>query len=202
MGAGQPNKKVNRITIIQIQRMLKEAVRVGVPEEMLCTSLNISIDSLRTNMSVLKGICPQVVDLFNDKDIPINTFRVLKRMVPFRQIECANLMIRFDNYSKLFAESLYHSSSPELLIDKTKNNIDTKTGNRKAIERLEKEMAQVHFDTQSIQESYGSNSLKLTILISHIKKLLENPKIFHWLLRNKNEYLNELTKISDIDKLN
>ncbi|WP_306802328.1 plasmid partitioning protein RepB C-terminal domain-containing protein, partial [Escherichia coli] len=78
-------------------------------------------------MSVLKGICPQVVDLFNDKDIPINTFRVLKRMVPFRQIECANLMIRFDNYSKLFAESLYHSSSPELLIDKTKNNIDTKT---------------------------------------------------------------------------
>ncbi|HBE5713330.1 TPA: ParB N-terminal domain-containing protein, partial [Escherichia coli] len=50
-----PNKKVNRITIIQIQRMLKEAVRVGVPEEMLCTSLNISIDSLRTNMSVLKG---------------------------------------------------------------------------------------------------------------------------------------------------
>ncbi|MDX7161949.1 plasmid partitioning protein RepB C-terminal domain-containing protein [Klebsiella pasteurii] len=197
-----PNKKVNRITIIQIQRMLKEAVRVGVPEEMLCTSLNISIDSLRTNMSVLKGICPQVVDLFNDKDIPINTFRVLKRMVPFRQIECANLMIRFDNYSKLFAESLYHSSSPELLIDKTKNNIDTKTGNRKAIERLEKEMAQVHFDTQSIQESYGSNSLKLTILISHIKKLLENPKIFHWLLRNKNEYLNELTKISDIDKLN
>ncbi|EEH5286990.1 TPA: plasmid partitioning protein, partial [Klebsiella aerogenes] len=169
---------------------------------MLCTSLNISIDSLRTNMSVLKGICPQVVDLFNDKDIPINTFRVLKRMVPFRQIECANLMIRFDNYSKLFAESLYHSSSPELLIDKTKNNIDTKTGNRKAIERLEKEMAQVHFDTQSIQESYGSNSLKLTILISHIKKLLENPKIFHWLLRNKNEYLNELTKISDIDKLN
>ncbi|EPX1397287.1 plasmid partitioning protein RepB C-terminal domain-containing protein, partial [Cronobacter sakazakii] len=66
--------------------MLKEAVRVGVPEEMLCTSLNISIDSLRTNMSVLKGICPQVVDLFNDKDIPINTFRVLKRMVPFRQI--------------------------------------------------------------------------------------------------------------------
>ncbi|HFT3704347.1 TPA: hypothetical protein ACHV7K_001774 [Klebsiella quasipneumoniae] len=101
-----------------------------------------------------------------------------------------------------FAESLYHSSSPELLIVKTKNNTDTKNGNGKAIELLEKEMAQVHFDTQSIQESYGSNSLKLTILISHIKKLLKNPKIFHWFLRNKNEYLNELTKISDIDKLN
>ncbi len=99
-------------------------------------------------------------------------------MVPFRQIECANLMIRFDNYSKLFAESLYHSSSPELLIDKNKNNIDTKTGNRKAIERLEKEMAQVHFDTQSIQESYGSNSLKLTILISHIKNFLRTLKYF------------------------
>ncbi len=37
-------------------------------------------------------------------------------------------------------------------------------------------MAQVHFDTQSIQESYGSNSLKLTILISHIKSFLRTLK--------------------------
>ena len=196
-----PNKKVNRITIIQIQKMLKEAVRVGVPEDMLCSALNISSDSLKSNLSVLKGICPEVIELFNDRDIPKNTFMILKRMIPFRQIECANLMIKFDNYSKIFAQSLYHSSSPELLNDKGKPNTDERSGNRKAIERLEKEMAQVHFDTQKIKENYGSNSLKLTIVISHIKKILENPKIFHWLLRNKQDYLSELTKISDIDKL-
>jgi len=196
-----PNKKVNRITIIQIQKMLKEAVRVGVPEDMLCSALNISSDSLKSNLSVLKGICPDVIELFNDKDIPKNTFMILKRMIPFRQIECANLMIKFDNYSKIFAQSLYHSSSPELLNDKGKPNIDERSGNRKAIERLEKEMAQVHFDTQKIKENYGSNSLKLTIVISHIKKILENPKVFHWLLRNKQDYLSELTKISDIEKL-
>ncbi|MCU7366159.1 ParB N-terminal domain-containing protein [Pantoea stewartii] len=196
-----PNKKVNRITIIQIQKMLKEAVRVGVPEDMLCSALNISSDSLKSNLSVLKGICPEVIELFNDRDIPKNTFMILKRMIPFRQIECANIMIKFDNYSKIFAQSLYHSSSPELLNDKGKPNIDERSGNRKAIERLEKEMAQVHFDTQKIKENYGSNSLKLTIVISHIKKILENPKVFHWLLRNKQDYLSELTKISDIEKL-
>lgn len=196
-----PNKKVNRITIIQIQKMLKEAVRVGVPEDMLCSALNISSDSLKSNLSVLKGICPEVVELFNDRDIPKNTFMILKRMIPFRQIECANLMIKFDNYSKIFAQSLYHSSSPELLNDKGKPNIDERSGNRKAIERLEKEMAQVHFDTEKIKENYGSNSLKLTIVISHLKKILENPKVFHWLLRNKQDYLSELTKISDIEKL-
>ncbi|PWV69340.1 ParB-like nuclease family protein [Pantoea ananatis] len=196
-----PNKKVNRITIIQIQKMLKEAVRVGVPEDMLCSALNISSDSLKSNLSVLKGICPEVIELFNDRDIPKNTFMILKRMIPFRQIECANIMIKFDNYSKIFAQSLYHSSSPELLNDKSKPNIDERSGNRKAIERLEKEMAQVHFDTQKIKENYGSNSLKLTIVISHIKKILENPKVFHWLLRNKQDYLSELTKISDIEKL-
>jgi len=196
-----PNKKVNRITIIQIQKMLKEAVRVGVPEDMLCSALNISSESLKSNLSVLKGICPDVIELFNDKDIPKNTFMILKRMIPFRQIECANLMIKFDNYSKIFAQSLYHSSSPELLNDKGKPNIDERSGNRKAIERLEKEMAQVHFDTEKIKENYGSNSLKLTIVISHIKKILENPKVFHWLLRNKQDYLSELTKISDIQKL-
>lgn len=196
-----PNKKVNRITIIQIQKMLKEAVRVGVPEDMLCSALNISSDSLKSNLSVLKGICPEVIELFNDRDIPKNTFMILKRMIPFRQIECANIMIKFDNYSKIFAQSLYHSSSPELLNDKGKPNIDERSGNRKAIERLEKEMAQVHFDTQKIKENYGSNSLKLTIVISHIKKILENPKVFHWLHRNKQDYLSELTKISDIEKL-
>ncbi|MFP3449679.1 hypothetical protein, partial [Pseudomonas sp. SIMBA_067] len=62
-------------------------------------------------------------------------------------------MIKFDNYSKIFAQSLYHSSSPELLNDKGKSNIDERSGNRKAIERLEKEMAQVHFDTQKIKEN-------------------------------------------------
>ena len=60
-----PNKKVNRITIIQIQRMLKEAVRVGVPVEMLCTALNVSVESLKSNLSVLKGICPEVIELFS-----------------------------------------------------------------------------------------------------------------------------------------
>lgn len=196
-----PNKKVNRITIIQTQRMLKEAVRVGVPAEMLCTALNISIEALKSNLSVLKGICPEVIELFNDRDIPINTFRILKKMVPLRQIECANLMVKFENFSTLFSDSLYHSSSPECLIQQPKKKSDSRLANRKAIERLEKEMAQVHFDTQKIKETYGSNSLKLTIIISHIKKLLENPKVFHWLLRNKNDYLNELTNISDIDKL-
>ena len=132
-----PNKKVNRITIIQIQRMLKEAVRVGVPVEMLCTALNVSVESLKSNLSVLKGICPEVIELFSDKDIPINTFRTLKKMIPLRQIECANLMVKFENYSILFSESLYHSSSPEFLIEQPKKKSDSKLANRKAIERLE-----------------------------------------------------------------
>ena len=83
--------------------MLKEAVRVGVPEDMLCSALYIISDSLKSNLSVLKGIYPEVIELFNKIDIPQNTFMILKRMIPFRKIECANLMIKFDNYSKIFS---------------------------------------------------------------------------------------------------
>lgn len=114
--------------------MLKEAVRVGVPVEMLCTALNISVESLKSNLSVLKGICPEVIELFNDKDILLNTFRTLKKMVPLRQIECANLMVKFENYSTLFSESLYHSSSSEFLIEQPQKKSDSKLANRKAIE--------------------------------------------------------------------
>lgn len=62
-------------------------------------------------------------------------------------------------------------------------------------------MAHVHVDADKLKESYGSNSLKLTIIISHIKTLLENQILFRWMHKNKPDLLNELIKISEINSL-
>ncbi|MCW0350411.1 ParB/RepB/Spo0J family partition protein [Pantoea ananatis] len=197
-----PNKKVNQVTIIQIQKMLKEAIKAGVPIELLSASLNISVDSLKGRISVLDGISPQVVEILNDKVVPKATFLALKKMVPLRQLECANLMIRFDNFSKNFSHSLLQSSPKETLVESKNTKGNHKTAQKKMIDRLEKEMAHVHIDADKLKENYGSTSLKLTIVISHIKTLLENQALFRWLHKHKPELLNELIKISEIRSLN
>lgn len=194
-----PNKKVNQVTIIQIQKMLKDAIKAGVPMELLSSSLNISIESLKGRISILNGISPKVVEILNDKDVPKATFMALKKMVPLRQLECANIMIKLDNYSTNFSNSLLQSSPKETLLESKNKNSQSKAGQRKKIERLEKEMAHVHLDSDVLKENYGSNSLKLAIIISHIKNLLENQIVFRWLHKNKPDFLNVLVKISEIN---
>ena len=194
-----PNKKVNQVTIIQIQKMLKDAIKSGVPIELLSSSLNISVESLKGRISILNGISPKVTEILNDKHVPKATFMALKKMVPLRQLECANLMIKFDNYSKNFSHSLLQSSPKETLMEAKSRASESKAGQRKIIERLEKEMAHVHMDADKLKENYGSNSLKLTIIITHIKTLLENQTLFRWMHKNKPDLLNELIKISEIN---
>ncbi|MCW2107660.1 UNVERIFIED_ORG: hypothetical protein M2402_004861 [Rahnella aquatilis] len=197
-----PNKKVNQVTIIQIQKMLKDAIKAGVPIELLSSSLNISVESLKGRLSILNGISPKVIEILNDKDVPKATFMALKKMIPLRQLECANLMVKFENYSKNFSHSLLQSSPKETLIESISKNPESKTGQRKIIERLEKEMAHVHVDADKLKENYGSNSLRLTIVVSHVKTLLENQSLFRWMHKNKPDLLNELIKVSEINSLN
>ncbi|WP_223819892.1 plasmid partitioning protein RepB C-terminal domain-containing protein [Pantoea sp. VH_24] len=181
--------------------MLKDAIKAGVPIELLSSSLNVSVESLKGKISILNGISPKVIEILNDKNVPKATFQALKKMVPLRQLECANLMIKFDNFSKNFSHSLLQSSPKETLVETLSKTPASKEGHKKIIERLEKEMAHVHVDADKLKETYGSNSLKLTIIISHIKTLLENQILFRWMHKNKPDLLNELIKISEINSL-
>ncbi|MDC9594109.1 plasmid partitioning protein RepB C-terminal domain-containing protein [Xenorhabdus sp. IM139775] len=125
-----PNKQVNRLTIIQEQKMLKLALeRVSI--EKLSSSLGISIETLRGRSQILNGIDSEVVSLLSDKHIPRATFDILKKMKPLRQIEVANIMVSFANFSKSFAlhlliqnetkriEEIYGANTLKLVIAKS-----------------------------------------------------------------------------------
>ncbi|WP_033576989.1 ParB/RepB/Spo0J family partition protein [Dickeya chrysanthemi] len=194
-----PNKHVNRLTIIQEQKMLKIAMeRVSI--EKLSSSLGISIDTLKGRSKLLDGIDPKVISLLSDKHTPRAIFNVIKKMKPIRQIEAANMMISFDNYSRNFALSLLNGTKPDLLI-KGKENSLTTSETRKNIQRLEREMATIQNETNRIEEIYGANTLKFVIAKSYIKKLLDNNKVLHWLIEHNPDYLKELKKISSINSL-
>lgn len=194
-----PNSKVSRITIIQEQKMIRKALKSGVSIEKLSEALGISIDILKGKINLLDGIDPEVVNLLANQNVPKATFYALRKMKNIRQIECACIMNNMENYSEKFSLSLLHNTQPNLLVDGQQGH--DKEGHRKTIDRLEREMAQVHIESEKLKESYGENTLRLVIMKSHIQKLLENTKILHWLLDNKNELLVELKKITNINSL-
>ncbi|MHA3510240.1 plasmid partitioning protein RepB C-terminal domain-containing protein [Yersinia enterocolitica] len=194
-----PNSKVSRITIIQEQKMIRKALKSGVSIEKLSEALGISIDILKGKINLLDGIDPEVVNLLANQNVPKATFYALRKMKNIRQIECACIMNNMENYSEKFSLSLLHNTQPNLLVDGQQGH--DKEGHRKTIDRLEREMAQVHIESEKLKESYGENTLRLVIMKSHIQKLLENTKILHWLLDNRNELLVELKKITNINSL-
>lgn len=196
-----PNSKVNRTTIIQEYKMIQKAIDAGVTIEKLSLALDMSLESLKGKITILDGITPEVVSMFANLAIPKGTFYVLKKMKPMAQIENANLMIQLDNFQKKFALSLLHNTPPGLLVNGDKNQQPEKEGHRQAIQRLEKELAQFHVETEKLKDTYGVNALRLVIIKSHIEKLLNNPRVLHWLLDNKTDHLTELKKISNIRAL-
>lgn len=196
-----PNNKVNRITIIEEQKMIQKAIKKGVSLENLSEALDISIESVKDKIKILNHICPEVITLLANQHVPKSTLYTLKKMKPIRQIECANLMLTLDNFSEKFSLSLLNGTPPSLLNVTKEQKKREKEGHRAAISRLEREMSQTQVEAEKLKESYGVNSLKLVIIKSNIKKILSNTNILHWFIDNQKDYLIELKNISNINNL-
>ncbi|QHM74228.1 hypothetical protein C7M52_00151 [Mixta theicola] len=194
------NKHVNRLSVIQEQKMLRIAVEAGVPVEMLSAALGITPTILSARFRLLDGISEEAVVLLSDKHVPRALFEVLKKMKPARQLEVINIMSTLNNYTRRFALSLLQGTPTEQLVKNKNSRIDTRD-HKASIERLEREMAAVQIDTEKLSDDYGCNNLKLVIIKTHIKKLLDNAKVLHWLMDNNPEYLSQLKKISEIRSL-
>ncbi|ECC1659833.1 TPA: ParB N-terminal domain-containing protein [Salmonella enterica subsp. salamae] len=194
------NKHVNRLSVIQEQKMLRIAVEAGVPVEMLSAALGITPSILTARFRLLDGICEEVVVLLADKHVPRALFEVLKKMKPVRQLEVINIMTTLNNFTRRLALSLLQGTSPEQLVN-NKNSKMEERDHRASIERLEREMAAVQIDTEKLSDDYGGNNLKLVIIKSHITKILDNAKVLHWLMDNNPEYLSQLKKLSEIRSL-
>ncbi len=93
------NKRINRLATIQEHKMILKAIERGVPQARIAKALDVNIATIRQKRSLLEGICPEAAELLKDKHCPLHTFQSLKKMMPMRQVEVAELMIAMDNYS-------------------------------------------------------------------------------------------------------
>src|SRR5690348_14658793 len=111
------NKRISRLSAIQEQRMIAKAIERNVPREKIAKALEINVRSLNRKANLIDGICEEAVALLKDKMCPMAIFDVLRKMVPMRQIEAAELLVNANNYSIGYATAILAGTPQSQLVN-------------------------------------------------------------------------------------
>lgn len=188
------NKRVNRLATVQEHYMIVRALERGVSEEKLAKALDVDIKHIKRRLTLLNGICPEVIDILKDKVVNPQTFEILQKMKAVRQIEVAELMTTAGNYTSTYAKALLAATRQHDLVhpDKPKK-ISGLTPEQMA--RMEREMDTLQRDFKSVEASYGDDVLHLVIATAYLSKLVANPEIERFLAAHHPEILDEFRSI-------
>ena len=190
------NKRISRLATVQEHLMIVRAIERGVSEDKLAKALNMDVKAIRRRRTMLAGICPEVVDMFKDKSVNPNTFEILRKMKPMRQIEAAELMNSASNYTASYAKALLAATRQ---VDMMKSDQPKKMTGMTAeqLARMEREMETLQQDLKSVESRYGDDVLNLVIASGYLTKLVGNREIKRYLGQHHPELLAEfLTVIS------
>lgn len=190
------NKRISRMATVQEHKMILNALKRGVPEERLARALNVNIRSIQDKRRLLDGICDEVVTLLQDRHIPLNTFKELKRLRPMRQIAVAETMIALNRFSMSCAKSLVASSPQSDLVSGERKSGKGLTDEQ--LERMERESANLDREFKLIEQEYGTDHLDLVLATGYLCRLLENVRVVHHLARLHPEVLAEFQKIAQL----
>lgn len=194
------NKYISRLSTIQEHRMILQAIKRGVSEEKIARALNLHVDNIIRRRDLLKGICPEVAELFKNKMIPRNAFKELKRMKPLRQMEAAMLMNDSNNYTYAYVHAIVLATPKAQLVDPTKVKV-LKGLDDEQMARMEAEMGSLQGEYRLIEESFGPNVLNLTVAKTYLTTLLSNARIVKYLALQHPEFLTQFQKIVELKSL-
>jgi hypothetical protein len=189
------NRHVNHIPAIAQHFMLLEALKNGLTEERIAAALDVSLDTIRVRRDLLNGICPEVVQILIEKPVSTQVFAILRKMKPIRQIEAAEHMVAGGTYTIPFAKALLAVTRPESLEDGPNAAKKLDANSIAARSMLEEENGFLLRDLKSVEESYGTDVLTLTVSCGYLEKLLKNLKIERYLSRHHGEILQTLQQI-------
>lgn len=189
------NRHVNHIPAIAQHFMLLEALKTGLTEERIAAALDVSLESIRIRRDLLNGICPEVVQILIDKAISPQVFSILRKMKPVRQIEAAEHMVAGGTYTIPFAKALLAVTKPEMLENFAAFSKKLQATSIAARSMLEGENEFLLRDLKSVEESYGTDVLTVTVACGYLERLLKNPRIERYLARHHMEILQTLQKL-------
>lgn len=191
------NKRVNRLATVQEHRMIVKAIERGVPQERIAKALNVNIAHIVVKRRLLDGICPEVAEILKDKHIAIHTFSELKKMVPLRQIEAAELMVAMNKYTVNYAKSLLAATPNEQLIESGKPKHITGLSDEQ-VALMERESVSLEREFKIAERSYGTDHLDLVLSNGYLAKLLANAKVVRYLAQHHSDILAEFQKLAEV----
>lgn len=133
--------------------------------------------------------------------VAIETFSILRRMKPMRQIEVATLMNDSVTYYSSYVAAMLAATPPDQLSDKFKSR-KLKGLDDDKIARMQTELANVQRQYSLIEDSYGVDILNLTIAKGYLGALISNAKVVRYLAQHHPEYLKQFQNISEMNSLN
>ncbi|NIY95137.1 ParB N-terminal domain-containing protein [Salipiger sp. HF18] len=191
------NKRISRIAPIQEHRMILKAIERGVSEEKIAAALDLNPRSIQRKVKLLDGICPEAVAILKDKACTAAVFTTLRKMIPLRQIEAAELMVNANNYSVAYTSAILAGTPQAQLLEANKpKRINGVTP--QAVARMEKELARLQEGITQIQDTYGQDHLQLTVLRGYVGKLLGNARVVRYLMQTRPEFLSEFQTIAEL----
>ena len=192
------NKRVNRLAMIQEHRMILKAVERGVPEERIARALNVDVHSIVRKRRLLEGICPEVADILKDKHLGIYAFTELRKMVPLRQIEAAELMVAMNKYTVSYAKSLLAATPQSQLVEADKRK-QVKGLTEEQVALMERESVSLEREFRIAEKSYGTDHLDLVLTNGYLGKLLGNARVVRYLAQYHHDILTEFQKLAEIE---
>jgi hypothetical protein len=189
------NKFINRLTTIQEHFMILKGIKSGVSEEKLAERLGIDIGKIKEKANLLKGICPEAVEILKTQEVSRPVFGVLRKMSDARQIEVAQTMVDANKFSLQFVRAMLVLSSDEKLIDpgKAKKKVDGLSPEQLA--RTEQEMTNLESEYQIAENSLANDVLTMVVFRGYIEKLTNNPAIADYLSREQTEIFQEFQNV-------
>lgn len=194
------NKRISRLSAVQEHAMIARAIARGVPEEKIARALAINVSTIQRKSRLLDGICAEAASLLKDKQAPMALFEILKKMKPMRQIETAELLINANNYSVSYAAALLAGTPQAQLVNSDKPK-KVKGVTPEAMARMEQELARLQEQVSAVQDTYGREHLRLTVIKGYLTRLLGNPRVVRYLLQNRPAFLSEFQAIAEVKSI-
>ena len=188
------NKRVNYLSPIGEHHMMLKALAHGVGEERMAAALNVDVATIRRKRNLLNGICPEAVEILQDKRVGANTFAVLRRMKPARQIEASGLMVAAHNFSRRFAQTLLFGTRDDFLVETARTHVP------KGIDPTQKAMLEQETDNllreyKAVEKSYGTDILTLGVCCRYLDQMLANTRVQRYLSKRYPDILQQLQQL-------
>ncbi len=158
------------------------------------------MDSVKDTINLLNGIHAEAVDIIKDKQISQSAIRVLKKVVPLRQIEMAELMVSTNTCTRNYAHALLAGTPIDQLTTSEKPK-PAKGLTAEEVARIEQEMQSAEHDFKAVEQAYGANVLNLTLSRAYVKKLLLNAKVIRFLSSKHPEIFSEFEAVAAMEAL-